>query len=347
MIFRLIKSILKAQKEQVLDEHQKQAALSWQSNQMPSLAGKIVVITGANSGIGFEAAKTFAAHQAKVFLACRNALKLEQALDQIKKINPSADIHGVLLDLSDLKSIEQAVNSLKSQLTHIDMLCNNAGVMAPPYLLTQDGFELQIGTNHFGHFALTLGLLPLLFQGNARIINVSSMAHRMGKMNFSDLPKVQHYQSWVAYSQSKLANLLFTYGLKQKIEALSIQSPVLAQKAPLVVACHPGYSATELAVNGMKFKWYTKLWSPMATLVNAIFGQSSHHGALPTLFAATHPLIKSGDYIGPSGFLYFRGKPCWEETDEIAKNQQDIEQLWQLSEQLTQQAWSQQIQALR
>jgi NAD(P)-dependent dehydrogenase (short-subunit alcohol dehydrogenase family) len=222
-----MRSIRKSQSALKLNASQKEAVAQWQIDQIPDLRTKTVVITGANSGIGYEAALVFAQKHAEVYLACRNSQKLDQAINKIKSLVPEANLKPLILDLSDLSSIQQASQKLRSELSRIDILCNNAGVMAPPHQLTKDGFELQIGTNHFGHFAWTLALMPLLMKGGSRIVNVSSMAHRGGEIDFEDLPRVQKYEPWRAYFQSKLSNLLFTRGLIQRLEELQTKDPSL------------------------------------------------------------------------------------------------------------------------
>jgi NAD(P)-dependent dehydrogenase (short-subunit alcohol dehydrogenase family) len=335
----LMRSIRKSQSALKLSPSQKEAVDQWQIDQVPDLTGKTVVITGANSGIGYEAALVFAQKHAQVYLACRNPQKLDKAINQIKSLVPNAKLIPIILDLSDLSSIKQASDSLKSELTKIDILCNNAGVMAPPYHLTKDGFELQIGTNHFGHFAWTLNLMPLLLKGESRIVNVSSMAHRGGEIDFDDLPKVEKYEPWQAYFQSKLSNLLFTVGLIQKLEQLKANDPQLDLNIPKVVACHPGVSATELMHNGMKFYWYHRFIRVLIDLMNYLFAQSQKMGALPTLMASTHALVESGDYIGPRGLMLMRGLPTWEVPDPKVYDQTTIDRLWALSEELTKTSW--------
>jgi NAD(P)-dependent dehydrogenase (short-subunit alcohol dehydrogenase family) len=335
----IMRSIRKSKSALKLNASQRQAVDQWQIDQIPDLSAKTVVITGANSGIGYEAALVFAQKHATVYLACRNAQKLDKAISKIKSIVPHAQLEALILDLSDLSSVQQASDFLKSKLTKIDILCNNAGVMAPPYQLTKDGFELQIGTNHFGHFAWTLNLMPLLLKGESRIVNISSMAHRGGEIDFDDLPKVENYEPWRAYFQSKLANLIFTMGLIQKLEQLKAKDPQLGLNIPKVVACHPGYSATELVNNGQKFYWHHRFVKPLINLANAIFGQSQKIGAMPTLMASTHPLVESGDYIGPKGFMLMRGLATWEVPDDKVYEQTTIDRLWALSEELTKTAW--------
>src|SRR5713101_6111374 len=212
-----------------------QKASRWSSDDIPDLSGKTIVVTGGNSGIGYEAALEFARKRAKVILACRDLGKARTAADQIAASSPGADVEVMALDLSSLASIRAFADAFHLQHPALHVLCNNAGVMAIPYRSTVDGFEMQFGTNHLGHFALTGLLLDrLLATDGARVVNVSSGAHRMGRMHFDDLQWEHGYRKWPAYGQSKLANLLFTFELQRRVDA--------AGKKLISVACHPGYA---------------------------------------------------------------------------------------------------------
>ncbi|MFZ0678554.1 oxidoreductase, partial [Candidatus Binatus sp.] len=263
----------------------------WTADDIPDLSGKTIVVTGGNSGIGYEAALEFARKRADVILACRDLGKARTAAAQITGSATGAKVDIMELDLSNLASVRGFSDAfhLKHQALHV--LCNNAGVMAIPYRQTPDGFEMQFGTNHLGHFALTGLLLDrLLATDGARVINVASGAHRMGKIRFDDLQWKNGYRKWMAYGQSKLANLLFTSELQRKVDA--------AGKKLLAVACHPGYAATNLQAAGPRMQGSTMLES-LFSLGNSMIAQSAAMGALPTEYAAVAPDVHGNDYIGP------------------------------------------------
>jgi NAD(P)-dependent dehydrogenase (short-subunit alcohol dehydrogenase family) len=270
-------------------------------SEIASQAEKTVVITGANSGLGFESAKFLAHRNAKVIMACRDVSKAEVAAKEIKSVAPDANLEILALDLSSLASIESFSATISKKVQNIDVLMNNAGIMAIPRRLTADGFEMQLGTNHLGHFALTMRLLPLLEKSQApRIVNVSSMAHKFGKMNFDDLMGAQGYSAWGAYGQSKLANLLFTFELERRLRR--------GQKKSLAVAAHPGYSATNLQTVAAKMT-NSSFSEKMMEIGNSIVAQTAAQGALNQVCAACHPNITGGDYIGPDGLMEMRGNP--------------------------------------
>jgi NAD(P)-dependent dehydrogenase (short-subunit alcohol dehydrogenase family) len=289
----------------------------WTTENIPDQSGKLVIITGANSGIGFEAAKELALKGADVVLAVRNQEKGNQAKAEILKEHDQAKVSVSLLDLSSLSSVKAfSENYLKTH-TRLDLLINNAGIMVPPYGKTEDGFESQMGTNHFGHFALTAQLFPLLKSTKgSRIVNVSSNAHKMGKLNFDDLHwEKRKYISWSAYGDSKIANLYFTYELDRKIKAAGVDV--------MVTAAHPGLTSSNLAKGaGIRF-------------FNAIFAQSGAMGALPTLMAATEPAAKSGDYFGPSRVSEWRGYPKKVISNKLSQDGDIAQKLWTTSEELT------------
>lgn len=299
----------------------------WTAADLADQDGRVFVITGANSGIGFEAARSLAAKRATVVLACRSEARAQAAIDEILVDCSTASLHAVTLDLASLQSVRDAATQLQAMYPVIHALINNAGVMALPYRKTTDGFEMQLGTNHIGHYALT-GLLmaPLRAAGDARVVTVSSVAHRMGRMNFDDPQSERRYQRWKAYGQSKLANLLFTYELSRRLRAASI--PVSA------VACHPGYSSTNLQLAGPRMAGST-LEERISSLGNRVLAQSAAMGALPTLYAATHPDVQSGDYIGPDGFGEMWGCPRKVSSTARARDEVDARRLWSLSRQLS------------
>ncbi|MEB3299001.1 MAG: oxidoreductase [Candidatus Sericytochromatia bacterium] len=301
------------------------AIRNWLLAEIPELDGRVALVTGANSGIGLEAARLLAMRGVRVWMACRSAERGEQALAAIRAVVPEAHIDLIPLDLASLGSVRAAAETLAEELGSLDLLINNAGVMALPRGVTAEGHELQFGTNHLGHFALTALLWPLLTAAPAaRVVNVSSMVHRMGKIAFEDLMGVRRYDKWGAYAQSKLANLLFTLSLTERRRR---------HEFPVVpVACHPGYAATNLQSGGPKAAG-SGLGEAMANLGNRVFAQSPLMGALPTVKAAAGGGILPGDYIGPAmGGL--RGFPRKEQPAPHAQDAKAAERLWQESERL-------------
>jgi len=300
----------------------------WTTSDMPNLQGRRAVVTGANSGLGLSTAKALAEHGAQVTMAVRDLAKGEQAAQTIRASHPTADLQVQHLDLADLSSVRAFAESWSiANPEGLDLLINNAGIMAIPRRETVDGFEMQLGTNHLGHFALTMLLMPALMAiPRSRVVTVSSQAHRMGKMNFDDLNATKSYGAWRAYGQSKLANLLFTDELQRRLDRLGV--PMLALSA------HPGFAATNLqtAAPAMRGR---KLQERVTSFMSNVLGQSAHMGALPTLYAATAPGIPGGSYIGPDGFGEQRGHPRIVDRSAAAKNQADAQRLWELSEDLT------------
>jgi NAD(P)-dependent dehydrogenase (short-subunit alcohol dehydrogenase family) len=297
----------------------------WTNEQIPNLSGKIIIVTGANSGIGYEAAKEFSRKGAKTILACRNMEKARSALVKIKKEVPNSNTEIMKLDVSSLKSIHGFAKEFKSKHKRLDVLLNNAGVMMTPYEKTEDGFELQVGTNHLGHFALTGLLINLLLKTHgSRVVNVSSNGHRFGDVDFDKIvyDKDKKYSSMRAYGRSKLANLLFTYELQRRLEA---------KKAKVIaVAAHPGTSNTNLGRYIGK-RWYLKLAMPIFSLIS----QSAAMGAMPSIRASVDPDVKGGDYYGPNGFFGMKGKPIKVESNEESHNREHAKRLWDISEKLT------------
>ncbi|MEE2732737.1 MAG: oxidoreductase [Pseudomonadota bacterium] len=291
--------------------------MQWSIDSISDLNNKTILITGANSGIGFEAAKVLAAKGAHVILACRNPSKGQAAIDAIKRDHAGAQLTLMSLDLSSLQSVRDFCAAVAARVDHLDVLVNNAGVMAPPYSKTADGFESQFGTNHLGHFALTALLLPLLEKAEAgRVVVVSSVAHRLGNIRFHDLNWEKRYSRWQAYGQSKLANLMFAKELQRRLQQRG--SKVIA------VAVHPGYSNTNL-----------QQYMPGSQLLNSIFSQSQSAGALPTLCAVTQPGLSGGEYIGPNGFLEMQGKPDLAYSTRRSNDTAIAQRLWDVSEQMT------------
>ena len=287
---------------------------------VPDQAGKTFLITGANTGIGFEAARVLAARGGRVLLGCRDESKADGAMERIRDQVPQADLEWVALDLASLESVNAAAAKLHAE-ERLDVLINNAGVMMPPRTLTDDGFELQFGVNHLGHFALTGYLLPkLLAAPKGRIVNVSSLAHRQGRINYGDLQAERSYNRMERYAMSKFANILFTYELQRRLTA--------ADTNTLAVACHPGGSNTEL---GRHFPAFLQmLFLPLQLVMN-----SASEGALPTLMAATDNAVAGGDYFGPAGLGEFARSARKVDTIPHAKSESDAERLWSVSEEMT------------
>lgn len=286
------------------------------------LNGKTIIITGANSGIGLEATKDFAKKGALVIMAVRNLEKGESARINILQDYPHANIDVMALDLADLKSIRAFANRFVEQYLTLDILVNNAGVMVPPYSKTKDGFELQFGSNHLGHFALTGLLLPLLKKTpNSRVVTLSSLAHKGASIYFDNLDGSKEYKPMNFYRQSKLANLLFAQELDKRLKQHQIHS--------ISVACHPGISSTNLFKFGKNDppKIFRKLMD--------LFLQPAQMGALPTIYAATEPSLKGGEYIGPDGKGQRRGYPSFDTPHPVANDEVTSKKLWEISEKLT------------
>jgi len=288
----------------------------WSEQDIPSQKHKTVLITGANSGLGFQAAKLLAKKGAKVVLACRSLEKAQAAQVELQHEVPQAHSCVLSLDLASLHSIYQCVDSFNQDHNRLDILINNAGVMAPPLSRTQEGFETQFGTNHLGHFVLTGLLLPRLEQApEGRVVVVSSLMHRLGRLDFDNLNAEQRYCRWSAYGQSKLANLVYAKTLHRRL--LDQGSSVK------VMAAHPGYSVTNLQRHAT------------ATRVSQCFAQSPEQGCLPAVIAATAPELKGGEYIGPSGWFELKGKPQRAYASKTAQDEYVGQLLWQRSEELT------------
>lgn len=299
----------------------------WLDQNIPNLDGKTAIITGANSGIGFEAARLLALKGAHVVLAVRNTAKGGKAAREMRSAAPLADVEVMALDLADLASVRQFADTFSAHHDGLDLLINNAGVMAIPYQKTKDGFEMQFGTNHLGHFALTGQLLPLLQSTpGARVVTVSSGMHRFGDIDFANLHAEQGYKKWGAYSQSKLANLLFTYELQRRLAA--------AGSSLISVAAHPGYAATNLQFGGSD-RSDSSMQARLMAVLNKVVAQSAEMGALPTVYAAACPALQGGDYIGPKGPAEQRGWPAKVQSNGRSHDQEVAARLWAVSEKLT------------
>ena len=299
----------------------------WTAHSMPDQTGKRMLVTGANSGLGYVTALELARHGASVLMAVRDPQRGQEALERLQaQCGGVADATLVPLDLADLSSVSSLVEQLAG--SQLDVLINNAGIMAIPRQLTVDGFERQLGTNHLGHMALTLGLLPNLMASGrsgvrARIVTVSSGAHRLGKINLDDLMGVASYQPWRAYGQSKLANLLFTLELQRRLD--EAQAPINAYSA------HPGYADTNLQAVGPAMRGDDRGQS-MMKWANTKLAQPAEMGALPTLYAATEPGIPAGSFIGPDGFLEQRGYPKVVSPNAAGRDAGMARRLWSASE---------------
>jgi NAD(P)-dependent dehydrogenase (short-subunit alcohol dehydrogenase family) len=299
----------------------------WVAQNIPSQTGKTALITGANSGLGFEAAKVLAERETTVVLAVRSIAKGEAAAAAIRAAAPAARLEVAALDLANLAAIRQFAAGFAQTHSRLDLLINNAGVMAIPRRTTADGFEMQFGTNHLGHFALTGLLLPLILATpTARVVTVSSGAHIFGKIHFDDLQSARSYSKWAAYGQSKLANLLFAYELQRRLAA--------AGSRVLSVAAHPGYAATNLQTVGPEMAGSKRGVRVMAA-ANRVLAQSAGMGALPEVYAATSPEVRGGDFIGPGGFLGQHGLPVKVRSNTRSHDQAVGARLWAVSEELT------------
>ncbi|TQK30388.1 SDR family NAD(P)-dependent oxidoreductase [Arthrobacter sp. SLBN-53] len=289
----------------------------WTTHHIPDQSGRTAVITGANTGLGFETARALAAHGAHVVLAVRDTDKGKRAAAQL-----TGDVSVQELDLGSLESVRAAAAELRAAHERIDLLINNAGVMTPPKSTTADGFELQFGTNHLGHFALT-GLLldTLLDTPGSRIVTVSSNGHKMGgAIHFDDLQWERSYSRIGAYAQSKLANLMFTYELQRRLAP---------RGATIAVAAHPGTSSTELA------RHLPSLARPATELLTKVAAQPAADGALPTLRAATDPGVLGGQYYGPANLAQWRGAPVVVASSDRSYDVALQQRLWTVSEELT------------
>ncbi len=295
----------------------------WTTAEIPDQTGRVAVVTGANTGLGYHTAAALAETGARVVLAVRNTEKGNHALARIGAAYPNADVTLQELDLGSLASIRTAAAALQKAYPRIDLLINNAGVMWTPRQLTADGFEMQFGTNHLGHFALTGLLLEnLLAVRGSRVVTVSSTGHRFrAAIHFDDLQSERHYDRFAAYGQSKLANLLFTYELQRRLAG--------QHKNTIAVAAHPGAASTELGRNA------PTLVKPLFALAGPLLFQGAGMGALPTLRAATDPGVEGGQYYGPDGLGEQRGHPKLVSSSSQSRDEDLQDRLWTVSEELT------------
>jgi NAD(P)-dependent dehydrogenase (short-subunit alcohol dehydrogenase family) len=293
----------------------------WTERDIPGQSGRLAVVTGANSGLGYWTARGLAGAGATVVLAVRSTVKGEKAAAEIRSVT-GAEARVAELDLADLDSVRRFVEGLDSE--RVDLLINNAGVMAPPRRVTKDGFESQLGTNHLGHFALTGLLLGRLLAAPApRVVTESSTLHRRGTINFDDLQAERGYNRWSAYGQSKLANLMFCFELQRRATAAGSELKSMA--------AHPGYAATNLQFAGPT-RFYERAFMAVG---NRVFAQSAEMGALPALYAATEPDLPGGSYVGPDGRGESRGHPRVVTAAGKAYDEDAARRLWEVSEELT------------
>lgn len=290
---------------------------------LPDLSDRIALVTGANSGLGFEASKALASAGARVLMACRSEVKAAEAIAAIRAAQPSARVEHLALDLASLASVRAAAERVRAEHAQLDLLINNAGVMAIPRALTEDGFEMQIGVNHFGHFALTGLLLDRLLAAPAgRIVSVTSLAHRIGRIRFEDIDSAQRYRKWDAYGQSKLANLYFAIELHRRLLA--------ARARARSIACHPGYASTNLQSVGPQLEGSAFMGAVM-NMSNALFARSAARGAESLLVAATSNDLRGGECVGPSGLFQAFGAPGEVSVRRLAQNPRIAAKLWALS----------------
>lgn len=301
----------------------------WTAADIPDLSGKLAIVTGANSGLGLETTRGLAAKGASVIMACRTKARAEAAIDELVGDGIARErLEFRACDLSSLASIRSFAEGVLAEREVIDLLINNAGVMALPYRKTADGFEMQLGTNHLGHFALT-GLLidRLLETPGARVVTVASIAHRIGQIHFDDLQWTRRYRKWPAYGQSKLANLLFTFELQRRLDQRSGTELI-------AVAAHPGYASTNLQLVGPQMA-ERGLFERIHVLGNRVVAQSARRGAQPSLYAATMPEVGGGEYYGPDGPGEIKGYAKRTRAQPKAYDAEVARRLWEVSVELT------------
>jgi len=300
-----------------LNKEKKMAKTKWDSKDISDQKGRVAIVTGSSSGIGYQTARVLAVKNAKVIAAVRDLKKGDAALDRIKSDHHDADVRVMELDLADLKSVRRFADEFRKVYSRLDLLINNAGVMMPPYSKTADGFEIQFGTNHLGHFALTGLLFDLLdATPGSRIVTVSSAAHNYGNLDFDDLHwEKRKYSKMKAYADSKIANLYFTHELQRRLNGNGTKT--------LAAAAHPGWTATELQrhIGPLRF-------------LNHIVAQDITMGALPTLYGAVGEEVQGGDYFGPEGWREMKGYPTKVASKELSHDEKIAKRLWEISEEL-------------
>jgi NAD(P)-dependent dehydrogenase (short-subunit alcohol dehydrogenase family) len=295
----------------------------WTAEQIPDQTGRTAVVTGANSGLGLATARELARAGAAVVLACRNQEKGRDAQREVEAAVPAAKVELAKLDLASLDSVREFADGFLDAHERLDLLINNAGLMAPPRGRTADGFELQFGTNVLGHFALTGRLIGAMEgRDDARVVTLSSNAHKFGRIDFDDLQSERRYFRWTAYGQSKLGDLMLALELDRRLRA--------AGSSVKSLAAHPGYAATNLQSAAPP-----AIDRAVMTVTNRLVAQSGDMGALPTLYAATHPDLEGGTYVGPDGFLEQRGHPHPVTPSRAARDEEKARRLWDVCEELT------------
>jgi NAD(P)-dependent dehydrogenase (short-subunit alcohol dehydrogenase family) len=319
MTIPILSKPVRAGQEPIMSNH-------WVEADIPDLHGRTAVVTGANTGLGFEVASTLAGHGAAVILACRDTGRAEIAADRIRALVSGARVRTVPLDLASLASVKEAAAWLHDQYPKLDLLINNAGGVRPHHSRTEDGFEMTLGVNHLGPFAFTAQILDLLLAApGSRVVTVSSVGHRRGVINFDDLHFEHGYQYMRAYFQSKLANLMFTYELQRRLAAVGAET--------IAVAAHPGNARTEF---GRDLNVFVRvMMHPRLRALTFWLMQSPEAGALPVVRAATDPEVRGGEYYGPDGWNEWTGHPI--RVDSIPSSHDADAQcrLWDVSEQLT------------
>ena len=300
--------------------------MSWTPEQLPDLSGKTYAITGGNSGLGLQAATILAGKGAKVVITSRSAEKAEAALGEIRSAVASADVDFVQLDLSVAESVVSAAAAIREKCPQLDALINNAGIMQPPLTRTTEGWELQIATNHLGHFRLNSLLFDHVEESGGRIVAVSSIAHKLGRIDFDDLMSEASYDATDRYSQSKLANLLYTLELQRRLEARG--SKVAS------IGCHPGYAATNLQSTGVGMDGGSAFFRVLYKISNATVAQTATAGAYPLVLAAADPTAEAGAYYGPTGFQQMRGAVGKSFVHRKAKDEEVARRLWEVTEEL-------------
>jgi len=291
-------------------------------DKLPNQKGRTMVVTGANSGLGYETTLALAKKGAKVIMACRNIAKANAAKEKIQQQVPNADLDVMEIDLSSLQSVRKFAKDYQNKYTTLDVLINNAGVMAPPYTKTEDGYELQLGANYLGHFLLTGLLLDTIVKTpQSRVVTLSSLVHKDGKINFDDLQSEKEYNAMKAYSQSKLACLIFSFELQRRLEKAGNHQTIST-------ASHPGIADTELSRNMPKLIYYFAKYT-----IAPFFTHAPVEGAKPTILAAIGE-AKGGEYFGPTGFREMKGKASKATFTDLSKDEAVAKQLWEVSEKL-------------
>ena len=295
----------------------------WTADDIPSQVGRTFIVTGANSGLGYATTRELARHGAHVIITARDRTKGERAIEELRTRQPDVSLELRDLDLSDLESVKAFAQGIIADGVPVDVLINNAGIMMPPRSLTRQGFELQFGTNHLGHFALTGLLLDRLRAGrDSRVVTVSSTAHKSGSIHSDDLTGERRYARWAFYAQSKFANTVFGLELDRRLRAAGM--PVKS------ILAHPGYSATNLQTTGP-----TGLLKLMMRVGNRYLAQDVEIGVLSQLYAATDPKAKAGQFVGPDGRAEASGYPTIVQPITRARDAETAQRLWQISEELT------------